>query len=31
MGKEKIVEYFKEVETNREYNGYFCSITLENV
>lgn len=26
MGKQKIVEYFKEVETSREYNGYFCSI-----
>lgn len=26
MGKEKIVEYFEEVETSREYNGYFCSI-----
>lgn len=23
MGKRKIVEYFEEVETNREYNGYF--------
>ena len=26
MGKQKIVEYFEEVETSREYNGYFCSI-----
>ena len=26
MEKEKIVEYFEEVETSREYNGYFCSI-----
>lgn len=26
MGKQKIVEYFEEVETSRAYNGYFCSI-----
>ena len=26
MGKQKLVEYFEEVETNKEYNGYFCSI-----
>ena len=26
MGKQKLVEYFEEVETNEEYNGYFCSI-----
>ena len=26
MGKQKIVEYFEEVEASREYNGYFCSI-----
>lgn len=26
MGKQKIVEYFEEVEASREYSGYFCSI-----
>lgn len=26
MKKEKLVEYFEEVETTQEYNGYFCSI-----
>ena len=26
MGKQKLVEYFEEVETKQEYNGYFCSI-----
>ena len=26
MGKEALVGYFEEVETIREYNGYFCSI-----
>ena len=26
MRKQEIVEYFEEVETNREYNGYFYSI-----
>lgn len=26
MGKQKLVEYFEEVETSREYDGYFCSI-----
>lgn len=26
MKKEKLVEYFEEVETNKEYKGYFCSI-----
>lgn len=27
MKKEKLVEYFEEVETIQEYNGYFCSIS----
>lgn len=26
MGKQKLVEYFEDVETIEEYNGYFCSI-----
>ena len=26
MKKQKLVEYFQEVETTQEYNGYFCSI-----
>jgi predicted transposase YbfD/YdcC len=26
MGRERIREYFSEVETTREYNGYFCSV-----
>ena len=26
MKKENLVEYFEEVETTQEYNGYFCSI-----
>ena len=26
MKREQIVEYFEEVETTREYDGYFCSI-----
>jgi len=26
MGKQKLIEYFEEVETSREYNGYFCSV-----
>ena len=26
MGKQKLVEYFEEVEINQEYSGYFCSI-----
>ena len=26
MRKQEIVEYFEEVETSREYKGYFCSI-----
>ena len=26
MEKQKLVEYFEEVETSEEYNGYFCSI-----
>ena len=27
MKREKLVEYFEEVETIQEYNGYFCSIS----
>ncbi len=27
MKKEMLVEYFEEVETVQEYNGYFCSIS----
>jgi hypothetical protein len=26
MGRERIREYFSEVETTREYNGCFCSV-----
>ena len=26
MKKQKLIEYFEEVETSEKYNGYFCSI-----
>lgn len=26
MGRQELIEYFEEVETEAEYNGYFCSI-----